>query len=397
MMKILILMDVFHTLNGAERLSVQLAEGLNRRPGFRADIASMYTADMGGHRDAMVQLRARGIDTFHFLGLKVHPDPLSFIVAIFRLRRILKEGDYDVVETYTVTPAIAASWATRGLRARLVGGLHHAYEMAEHNGLRHKVWRYSVRGNRRVRFYAISEFVRRCWVAYSATDPAFTRTVFNAIPDEFFDAIPARDDVRREFEIPTEGRVALFVGSIVSYKGIDVALEALGPILDEQNLFLVFVGAWTKPSGGDFPGEEGYFQSLKDRIEEMGWGARIRFVGRRNDIPRLMASSDVLIHPARIEGFGLILAEAMAAGLPVVATDVQGIPEVLDGTAALMTLADAPDAFRAAVLETLDRDENETRRCIALGRERAERYRMERRIDGMITIFEDATTGRWAG
>ena len=120
-MKILILMDVFHTMNGAERLSVQLAEGLNRRPGMRADIASMYTADMGGHREAMVQLRERGIETFHFLGLKVHPDPLSFVGAIFRLRRILREGDYDVVETYTVTPAIAASWATRGLKARLVG------------------------------------------------------------------------------------------------------------------------------------------------------------------------------------------------------------------------------------------------------------------------------------
>lgn len=396
-MKILMLMDVFHTLNGAERLSVQLAEGLNRRPGYRADIASMYTADMGGHREAMAQLRERGIQTFHFLGLKVHPDPISFIAAILRLRRILKEGDYDVVETYTVTPAIAASWATRGLRTRLVGGLHHAYERPEHNALRHKVWRFSVRSNRRVRFYAISEFVRRCWADYSATEPAFTRTVFNAIPDEFFHAAPARDNVRSEFEIPAESRIALFVGSIVSYKGIDVALEALGPILEDANLFLIFVGAWTKPSGGDFAGEEGYFQSLKDRIEAMGWGARIRFAGRRHDVPRLMASSDVLIHPARVEGFGLILAEAMAAGLPVVATNVQGIPEVLDGTAALMTPPDAPDAFRAAVLETLDRDAREKARCIALGRERAELYRMERRIDGMITLFEDIVAGRWAG
>jgi glycosyltransferase involved in cell wall biosynthesis len=377
-MKILILMDVFHTMNGAERLSVQLAEGLNRRPGMRADIASMYTADMGGHREAMVQLRERGIETFHFLGLKVHPDPLSFVGAIFRLRRILREGDYDVVETYTVTPAIAASWATRGLKARLVGGLHHAYEMPEHNGLRHKVWRFSVRSNRRARFYAISEFVRRSWIEYSRTKVALTRTVINGIPDEFFEARPAA------------ARIALFVGSIVSYKGVDVALEALGPMLEELDLHVVFAGAWTKPSGGDFEGETGFFQSLNERIAAQGWGSRTHFLGRRDDIPRLMASSDLLIHPARIEGFGLILAEAMAAGLPVVATNVQGIPEVLEDTDAIMTPPDDPEAFRAAVVQVLGRSEEVRERCIARGRTRASLYRMERRIDSMVNLFEDA-------
>lgn len=388
-MKILILMDVFHTMNGAERLSVQLAEGLNRRPGMRADIASMYTADMGGHREAMEQLRGRGIETFHFLGLKVHPDPVSFARAILRLRRILREGDYDVVETYTVTPAIAASWATRGLKARLVGGLHHAYEMSEHNGMRHKVWRFSVRSNRRARFYAISEFVRRCWVEYSGTKASLTRTVFNGIPDEFFEATPARDEVRAEFGIPATARIALFVGSIVRYKGVDVALEALGPVLEGLDLYLVFAGAWTKPSGGDFEGEAGFFQSLNERIDAQGWGSRTRFVGRRNDIPRLMASSDLLIHPARIEGFGLILAEAMAAGLPVVATNVQGIPEVLEDTDAIMTPPDDPAAFRQAVEEVLGRSEELVQRCIARGRARASLYRMERRIDSMVKLFED--------
>lgn len=388
-MKILILMDVFHTLNGAERLSVQLAEALNQRPGMRADIASMYTADMGDHRAAMERLRARGVDTFHFLGLKVHPDPISFTRAIFRLRGILRAGNYDVVETYTVTPAIAASWATRGLKTRFIGGLHHAYEMAEHNGVRHKAWRFSVRSNARARFYAISEFVRQCWVDYSRTRPEFTRTVYNGIPEVFYDARPDRDTVREELGVPRDSRIALFVGSIVSYKGVDVAIEALGPILAAQNLHAVFVGAWTKPSGGDFEGEAGFFQRLQQRVAEGGWGERIHFVGRREDVPRLMASSDVLIHPTRIEGFGLVLAEAMAAGLPVVTTNVQAIPEVLEETDSIMVPPGEPEAFRAAVLETLARAEDEQQRCIARGRARAEAYRMDRRIDNMVQLFED--------
>ncbi len=388
-MKILILMDQFHTLNGAERLSVQLAEGLNRRPGMRADIASMYTEDFGEHREAMRQLRMQGIDIFHFLGLKVHPSPFALAGAILRLRRILREGAYDVVETYTVTPAIAASWATRGLRTRFVGGLHHSYEVAEHNALRHKLWRFSVRNNRRSRFYAISEFVKRCWIAYSSTVPAYTRTVCNGIPDHFFSAQPEREEVRTELGLPPTARIALFVGSIVSYKGVDIALEALGPILEERNLYLVFAGSWNQPSGGAFPGEEGYFDGLKERINAEGWGGHIQFIGRRHDIPRLMASSDLLIHPARIEGFGLILAEAMAAGLPVVATNVQGIPEVLEQTEALMTPPDDPTAFRDAVSSTLDRSDEVREQAIALGRKRAELYRMDRRIDNMVKLFED--------
>lgn len=388
-MKILILMDVFHTLNGAERLSVQLAEALNRRPGMGADIASMYTADLGDHRAAMARLRARGIDTFHFLGLKVHPDPISFVRAIFRLRQILKTGDYDVVETYTVTPAIAASWATRGLKTRFVGGLHHAYEMSEHNGLRHKAWRFSVRSNRRARFYTISEYVRQCWVDYSGTRPEYTRTVYNGIPDAFFEALPDRDGVRDALGIPRDGRMALFVGSIVSYKGVDVAIEALGPVLLAHNLHVVFAGAWTKPSGGDFEGEAGFFQRLQQRVSDAGWGDRIHFIGRREDIPQLMASSDLLIHPTRIEGFGLVLAEAMAARLPVVTTNVQAIPEVLEETDALMVAPGDPEAFRAAVLETLGLPEEMRQRSIERGRARAEAYRMARRVDHMVQLFED--------
>ena len=66
-----------------------------------------------------------------------------------------------------------------------------------------------------------------------------------------------------------------------------------------------------------------------------------------------MASADVLVHPAFMEGFGLTLVEAMAARLPVVATNVDAIPEILAQTSSLMVPAREPDALREAVLATL--------------------------------------------
>ena len=386
-MNVLILTDVFHTLNGAERLSVQLAEQLNQREGVRADIASMYTAGMPGHPEAMTRLREAGVERFHFLGLHVHPKSHAFAAGVMRLRNILRRGKYDIVETYTVTPAIAASWATRGLRTRLVSGLHHVYEMAHHNGMRHKVWRFSVRSNRRARFYAISEAARRGWIDYSGTDPAYTRTVYNAIDDAFFEAQPDGAGVRRELGLPEDARIALFVGSVVGYKGVDTAIEALGPLFEQYNLHYCLAGSWLTPAGEPFDGEEGFIEGIREKIARGGWQDHVHFLGRRNDIPALMASSDVLVHPTRIEGFGLVLVEAMAAGLPVVASNVQGIPEVLEGTASLMTPPDDPETFRAAVVETLKRSPQAHDEAVAKGRRRAEHFRMQTRVDAMLAYF----------
>jgi len=106
-------------------------------------------------------------------------------------------------------------------------------------------------------------------------------------------------------------------------------------------------------------------------------------------IPRLMASCDLLVHPARIEGFGLVLAEALAAGLPVVASNVDGIPEVLAGTDSLMVQPDDPEALRDAVLKTLNRTPEETVCAIEKGRTRAEDFRIGKRTDAMVKLFED--------
>jgi len=102
-----------------------------------------------------------------------------------------------------------------------------------------------------------------------------------------------------------------------------------------------------------------------------------------------MASSDVLVHSARIEGFGLILVEAMAAGLPVVASNVQGIPEVLAGTDSIMVPPDTPAELRKAVLKTLHRTPKEIISSVTKGRKRAESFRTGKRTDAIIKLFND--------
>ena len=84
--------------------------------------------------------------------------------------------------------------------------------------------------------------------------------------------------------------------------------------LSKSDLCMVCVGGWNQTLEGFFADEEGLWDRMEERISGEGWEGGVRLLGRRNDAPRLMASSDILVHPARIEGFGLVLAEAMAAG-----------------------------------------------------------------------------------
>lgn len=393
-MKVLIFMTQFYKLGGAERLAVELAEELNKR-GIRADILSMYTEDLPGVAEAKETILRKGIPAVHFLGMRIHPPISSMVSSILKLRRMIRSHQYDIVETSMLSPTILALWATRGERVRHVAGLHTVYNRERHNRIGHQFWRFSMKMNSRVRFYAISDYVKRHWIEYSKTDTEHTCLIYNGILNDCFDTTPERERVHDEFDIPPEAKIALFVGRMIKLKGIDTLLDALGPILYAENLYLLYAGGTDHPPEGIFPGETGILDRMKEQVMREGWSDRVRFLGRRNDVPRLMAASDVLVHPARIEGFGLILAEAMAAGLPVVASNVDGIPEVLAGTDSIMVPPDAPVTLREAVLKTLHRPIDEMSKAIKKGRHRAQAFHIGQRIDAMIKLFEDVLADRF--
>ena len=389
-MKILMLTTELVRLNGAERLSVEIAEALNAQDGFQVELASIYGRDFPGISEAEECLKSRGIGRVHYLGLEVHSRPWRVLKAIWRLRRLLRDETYDIIESSLSSPAILASWAAWGLKTRHVSGIHNAYNRARFNRPRHRIWRFSVRGSRCAHFYAISDFVRDCWIEYARIWPEKICTIYNGIPDHCFGVIPDRENVRNELGIPRDARIALFVGRLLMRKGIDTILDALGPILLKEDLHLVYVGDWY-PSEGLFQGEDNLRNRLEQRCVDEEWGKRVHFIGRRDDVSRLMASSDVLVHPARLEGFGLILAEAMAAGLFIVASNVEGIPEILAGTDSLMVPPDDANALRAAVLEALNRSPEAASRAAERGRKRAEDFRIHNRIEAMIRLFRNVS------
>lgn len=159
----------------------------------------------------------------------------------------------------------------------------------------------------------------------------------------------------------------LSVAAVIPDKGHDVLVEALRPLAGLH---------WECECVGSLERDPAFVEHLRQRILDGGMDGRVRFSGPRvgADLASSYAAADVLVLPSRAETYGMVIAEALARGLPVVAADVGGVPEALgrgvDGTRpGLLVPADDPAALRDALRTWLE-DAGLRRRLRAAARER---------------------------
>jgi glycosyltransferase involved in cell wall biosynthesis len=235
-------------------------------------------------------------------------------------------------------------------------------------------------GGRYRKIVAISERVRKDLKRYYNVPDERIVTIPNGINLARFNPGNAlsRDAVRQSFGVPQDVSLLLFVGSQYRLKGLEFAIRALTEM--ETRAVLLVVGADVAAP-------------FKRLAEQLGVSDRVIFAGARSDLPTIYPAADAFELPTLYETFALVCLEAMASGLPVLASPVGGIEDYLgDGENGLHIQRDPKEI--AAKLDQLLNDRQQHARLREAGIATAKKYEWKKVAQQYLSLFDELTAER---
>lgn len=293
-----------------------------------------------------------------------------------RLRSLMRQRRYDIVHTHM--PLSAAI-------ARICAGRRTRFVHTEHNvWARHRTasrWANSLTFGQNVAVVAVSNSVAlsiRPPRLVAMHTPPVEVLLHGINVDEVAESGADRASARANLDLQPDDFVIGTVGNFTKKKNQDMLLNATAVLAGRHpNVRLVLVGIG--PREGD----------LRRLAARLGIAAQTVFAGSRSDVPRLLPAFDVFCLTSQFEGLSIALVEAMAAGLPCVATAVGGMPEVIeDGTSGLLVaLNSTPELVDA--IESLFGDRELCARLGAASRVRARAFDIERAAHRLQDLYEE--------
>jgi UDP-glucose:(heptosyl)LPS alpha-1,3-glucosyltransferase len=317
------------------------------------------------------------------------PFPLKFVLFFLRAPRVLRRVDADLIYTMgAIVPSRAdvahiqfCHAGARAVRFLPPRSLARRINRALTQVVSLLAERWAYRPTRLRMFITVSEGVRAELDEHYPGIPV--RIVANGVDRERFSPDErSRELVRAAEGVAPDDVMAFFVGGDWGRKGLDVAIGALAHAVEAG---AGAVRLWVV-GGGDVQRYQGLARSL-------GVAERVRFLGRRYDTERFYRAADVFLFPTAYEAFPLVALEAAASGLPLVATPVNGVEELLgDGEAGLLVERDA-NAMGDA-LATLALDASRRRGMGQAARRRSEQYTWEAAADGVLAAWDEVVGRR---
>jgi len=162
--------------------------------------------------------------------------------------------------------------------------------------------------------------------------------------------------LQRELQIPSGTPIVVMLSRLNPQKGVEDFIKAAGLInRSHPEVWYLVVGEKLQFIDGVFSEDKEYLQGLHDIAAEYGVSNRIRYTGHRLDTPDILANAAVSVLPSYSEGLSNTLLESMAAGVPIVATNVGGNPELIkDGLNGLLVPPHSPEQLAKAIISILD-------------------------------------------
>jgi glycosyltransferase involved in cell wall biosynthesis len=343
--------------SGAEKQAAILARGLPRDR-FRVEVAALTR--LGPLAE---ELEAAGVPVT-LIGKRLKIDPF----CLERLVRFIRDKKFDVVHTWIFAANCYGRVAARRAGVRVVVTSEMAVDLWKgkgHFAIDRRLARITDRivGNSQ----AVVDFYRHQGI------PSDKLAMIRSGIEPFDPPAIDRAEVRGEFGVSSDQPLVVYAGRLAPQKGLDdllFALDLLQHVMPDVRTLIVGAGP------------------LRTELEELArmhkLEDKVRFLGHRDDVPRLFSAADVVVLPSLYEGLPNVVLEAMMCGKPVVATSAPGTTEVVvDGETGLLVPprkpAEITRALRAIILDP--------ERAAAIGRAGRERALADFKATAMIDRF----------
>ncbi len=290
--------------------------------------------------------------------------------GLVRTRRLILEGGFDLLhannDIYSHLPTLLLA------RTCPIPAVVH-----------HRAVRALTRAERFLRRFiayhvAVSLHVRDNLIAHDIKEQRIS-VIHNAValPDR---ASLDRGFARRDIGLADTTRLAGYIGTLRPEKGLEVLIDAAGRIAEPADLHYVIMG-------NDYERAHGYRDKLKELVSARGMGDRFHFTGHVADVTRWIGSMDVLVFPTLLpEGFGRATVEGMACGVPVIASNIGAIPEIIeDGITGYLVAPGAVDTLAQKIRQVLTTDS--TALVARATRAVADRFSPHVQVAAMLTIY----------
>jgi len=360
---------VFHLITrllkgGAEAKTLSTVRGLDDEYEFTVGYGAEY--DQG----QVDQLESEAIATKCF-PLIQHYNLVTTIPAVISLARYLRQEEFDIVHTHSTEAGIIGRFAAALADVPNVVHTVHGVPFADdrNDALNRFVLECERKAARYTdRIVTNADVIAEEYLKLGIGQPEQYTTIYSGVDlDAFREASPVEN-------LPGERPRVVMVGRLADGKGHKVLLDAVASMDDFEGSVCIV---------GDGP----LHDSLEAEIEERRLSEQVFLTGFRDDVPRILAASDVLVLPSFREGTPRVITEAMASGLPVVATDIAGIPEqIVDDENGYLVPTGDSDAV-AERMKRLLSDPDLRERMGTQSKERAKIFSIENMVNDLGTLY----------
>ena len=334
--------------------------------------------------DQLETAKKQGIEIIDVPSLVRRISPTNDLRCLVSLFRLIRKAKPHIVHTHTSKAGILGRLAAWMARVPVIIHTPHGHVFYGHFGRSlSRIFLQMERMLGKITHHqiALTPEESNDYLRLRVSKPSNTSVIHSGVDvHRFIKEAKQRARKRKELGIPPDSLVVGYVGWLIPIKGVTYLVTAMTKVLEKHpKSLLVLVGK------GDDKGEEEI--KLKEQVEGAGLTDKVHFLGWRPDVDEIMGCFDIFVLPSLNEGMGRVLVEAMAAGLPIVASRVGGIPDLVkDGKNGRLVPPGDATALEKAISSLLADKETRKRMGIA-GKRICRQYSTEAMVEQIDNLY----------